>query len=153
MNNNDDDMKQIITKLYEDTVSYKDPHKLEYYKTQIKKNIPFGKRLNFAAYLFSQINNNKVNRKNYNNPVVSENDTTLYLNIGRMGNVHRKIILNFINENSSVKDSDIVNLRMHERYSFITLNKDKAESLMSDLNGKEFRKRTIVINPTKNNNN
>ncbi len=151
MNNNDDNMKQIMSKLYEDAVSYKDPHKLEYYKSQIKKNIPLGKRLNFAAYLFSELNN-KGKNKNFNTHTVSENDTTLYLNVGRMGNVHKKIITGFIIDNSSINESDIVNLRMHERYSFITLNKDKATTLISELNGKEFRKRTIVINPTKNNN-
>lgn len=149
MNIDNEQLSAIIKNLYEEAKTA-DPYLLESLKKAIKSNIPIGRRLNFASFLLSKLSKtgSNISRKRDVNKS-STSGTTLYLNIGKLGNVYRKHLVDLIQENSNVKESDLLNIRMHDRYSFITINESLVDSLIKDLSNKEFKNRKIVINRAK----
>ncbi len=175
MNNeeNKPDRDQAITlriqALANETKSHSDPDELEHLKKLIKRNVPFTLRGYFMAYLLRQAmkGQGKFERKG-NKPqrgpkvqkeAASEHEAkpaheqkplpegakTLYLNIGKMRRLYAKDLSQIVQETLGVASDDIYAIRIHDKYSFVSMSQEHCEQAIEKMNGMEIKGRTISV--------
>lgn len=154
-----------------------DPESLEEIRTLIKKNVPFGRRGYFSAYLLKLVvsNNGKAEIKNKKESypkkeftkekaenvstekreerkerVIPEDAKTLYLNIGKMKNLYAKDLSKLLQNELGIAREDIYILRVHDKYSFITMSETNCNKAIETLNGKEINGRVAQLNFSQN---
>lgn len=71
---------------------------------------------------------------------------TLYLNIGKMKRLYAKQLSALLQEELGIQRDDIYTLRIHDKYSFITMSEENCIKAIEKLNGKEINGRTAQIN-------
>ncbi len=71
---------------------------------------------------------------------------TLYLNIGKMKRLYAKQLSALLQEELGIQRDDIYILRIHDKYSFITMSEENCIKAIEKLNGKEINGRTAQIN-------
>lgn len=80
-----------------------------------------------------------------NEASIPEGARTLYLNIGKMRRLYAKELSQILQEQLGITHDDIYSIRVHDKYSFITLSQEHAEQAITKLNGMEIRGRTAVV--------
>ena len=80
-----------------------------------------------------------------NNQVIPEGTRTLYLNIGKMRRLYAKELSQILQDQLGITREDIYSLRIHDKYSFITLSQENAEKAIEKMNGMDIRGRTAAI--------
>lgn len=70
---------------------------------------------------------------------------TLYLNIGKMKKLYAKELSIMLQNTLSIKREDVYAIRVHDKYSFITMSQTNCEKAIEALNGKEIKGRTASI--------
>lgn len=146
------------------------PDELESLKKLIKKNVPFMLRGYFTAYLLREIlQANTPKRatrttapkapKSESAPQkeaaeapkarverpLPEGARTLYLNIGKMKRLYTKELSQILQDELSIERDDIYSIRIHDKYSFISMSEPNCEKAIATLNGKEIKGRTASI--------
>jgi len=149
------------------------PDELESLKKLIKKNVPFMLRGYFTAYLLREIlqaNTPKRTTKSApaktaksESPVVQkekaqpkeakarqerplpEGARTLYLNIGKMKRLYTKELSQILQDELGIGQDEIFSIRIHDKYSFISMSEANCEKAIATLNGKEIKGRTAAI--------
>jgi hypothetical protein len=76
---------------------------------------------------------------------IPEGARTLYLNIGKMRRLYAKELSQILQDNLGISREDIYSLRIHDKYSFITLSQENADKAIEKLNGMDIRGRTASI--------
>lgn len=71
---------------------------------------------------------------------------TLYLNIGKMKRLYAKQLSALLQQELGIQRDDIYTLRIHDKYSFITMSEENCIKAIEKLNGKEINGRTAQIN-------
>ena len=71
---------------------------------------------------------------------------TLYLNIGKMKHLYAKNLSILLQKELGIKREDIYSLRVHDKYSFITMSEENCQKAIDKLNGKEINGRVAQIN-------
>ena len=71
---------------------------------------------------------------------------TLYLNIGKMKRLYAKQLSALLQQELGIQRDDIYTLRIHDKYSFITMSEENCMKAIEKLNGKEINGRTAQIN-------
>ncbi len=145
-------IQEIVNRINNDS-SVK-PEELERIKKLIKKNVPFFMRSAFSAFilreLYSSTRCEKKERKERDakkeEKVLPEGARTLYLNVGKMKHLYAKNLSQLLQTELGIDRSDIYSLRIHEKYSFITMSEENCNRAIETLNGKEINGRVCQIN-------
>lgn len=78
--------------------------------------------------------------------VLPEGAKTLYLNIGKMKRLYAKQLSSLLQEELGIQREDIYTLRIHDKYSFITMSEENCQKAIEKLNGMDINGRTAQIN-------
>ncbi len=169
-------LKETIVSIMGKINSCNNPEELEEIKKTIKQNVPFTRRGYFSAMLLKELLESSSPRKekkesfkekekeNYNRETVKEEEKkekegeekkervlppdakTLYLNIGKMKHLYAKNLSILLQKELGIKREDIYSLRVHDKYSFITMSEENCQKAIDKLNGKEINGRVAQIN-------
>jgi hypothetical protein len=149
-------IQMLLAKLSIDS----NPEELESLRVMIKKNVPLFRRGYFSAYLLRELFQSekpatkaaapKRSEPAPRQPARSRSQTpedsrTLYLNIGKMRRLYPKELSQIFQDNLSIERDDIYSIRIHDKYSFVTLSQENAEKAIEKMNGMEIRGRVAVI--------
>jgi hypothetical protein len=147
------------------------PDELETLKKMIKKNVPFLLRGYFTAYLLREIlQANTPRRSTRSTPqprtkvaepatkqppkqqpkgrqerALPEGARTLYLNIGKMKRLYTKELSQILQDALSIEREDIYSIRIHDKYSFISMSEENCEKAIEKINGMDIKGRTASI--------
>ncbi len=77
--------------------------------------------------------------------VLPEGARTLYLNIGKMKRLYAKDLSALLQEKLEISKDDILSIRIHDKYTFITMQEAHCEKAIQLLNGTEINGRTVAI--------
>lgn len=77
--------------------------------------------------------------------ILPEGSRTLYLNIGKMKKLYAKELSIMLQEDLSIKREDVYAVRVHDKYSFITMSQENCERAIELYSGKEIKGRTASI--------
>lgn len=165
-------IEEILAKINSDP----NPEELENLKKIIKKKVPFTRRSYFAAMLlkmltsqperreraprekkreFAKKENTKELEKKEKETVAKEakpekalpeDAKTLYLNIGKMKHLYGKDLSKLLQAELSITRDDIYSLRVHDKYSFITMSEANCTKAIEKLNGRDINGRTAQLN-------
>jgi len=155
------------------------PEELESLRKLIKKNVPWRLRGYFMAYLFRELTKsekpqNKNQRSRKSKQIFSDFDAkkpakvakpeqpkekpvkkfpqgakTLYLNVGKMKKLYSKELSQLLQEKLEITRSDIYSIKVHDKYSFITMDEKNCEKAIEVLNGIDIKGRTATITYSK----
>lgn len=78
--------------------------------------------------------------------VLPEGARTLYLNVGKMKHLYAKNLSMMLQSELGITRDDIYSLRVHDKYSFITMSEKNCEKAIELLNGKDINGREAQIN-------
>lgn len=78
--------------------------------------------------------------------VIPEGAKTLYLNVGKMKRLYAKNLSQLLQSELGITREDIYSLRVHDKYSFITMSEENCEKAIEKLNGKDINGRTAMLN-------
>lgn len=160
-------IQEIVDRINNDAASR--PEELEEIKKLIKKRVPFFTRSAFAAYLLREVGcryHKSERRVKANEPrrektanqdvktdetkkeerVLPEGARTLYLNVGKMKHLYAKNLSQLLQNELGITRDDIYSLRIHDKYSFITMSEENCNKAIEALNGKEINGRVCQIN-------
>ncbi len=74
-----------------------------------------------------------------------EGARTLYLNIGKMKRLYAKELSLLLQKELEITREDIFSLRIHDKYSFISMTEENCEKAIAKLNGMDIRGRTAAV--------
>lgn len=134
-----------IKELVKEVKLYNNPEELEELKKLIKKNVPLSMRGYLLAYLFVS---SPAGKTRPSRPV-SENTVSLYVNVGKASRSSARELGNFISETAGIDSSEITGIAYKQNYSFVYVNKDKADTVIGKVNGAEYKGRKIKVNYSK----
>ena len=164
-------IEEILAKINSDP----NPEELEELKKIIKKKVPFTRRSYFAAMLLKMLTAKperreraprekkrefvkkeakevvkpaKENAEEAPKPekVLPADAKTLYLNIGKMKHLYGKDLSKLLQSELSITREDIYSLRVHDKYSFITMSEENCIKAIELLNGRDINGRTAQLN-------
>ena len=168
-----DSLSQKIKEIAQSIKIDSNPEELDALKKLIKKNVPFTLRGYFAAYLLRELTKksgrkekpirkeirksapvqasalpveDKVVSKPRQARAIPEGAKTLYINLGKMGRIYAKDLVELICEDTSITKDDIYMVRVHDKYSFVSMSEENCKKAIDKLLGKVIKGRTIQIN-------
>jgi len=165
----------VITKiqiLAGKTKTDQNPEELEHLKKLIRKNVPFTLRKYFMAYLLREIMHGEQNHAQQRRSApaprqeaakdasqqaseakpervekpLPEGAKTLYLNIGKMKRLYAKELSQIFQDQIGVTKDDIYAIRIHDKYSFVSMSQENCEKAIAKMNGMDIKGRTVAIN-------
>ena len=71
---------------------------------------------------------------------------TLYLNVGKMKHLYAKNLSILLQKELGITRDDIYSLRVHDKYSFITMSEENCDKAIEKINGMDINGRTAQIN-------
>lgn len=71
---------------------------------------------------------------------------TLYINLGKMGHVYARDLVSLITADGEISRDDIYQIRLHDKYSFVTMSEADCLKTIEKLQGQVHRNRTIQVN-------
>ncbi|MDT4761966.1 DbpA RNA binding domain-containing protein [Sphaerochaeta sp. PS] len=74
-----------------------------------------------------------------------EGAKTLYLNIGKMKRLYAKELSLLLQKELEITREDIFSLRIHDKYSFISMSEENCEKAIVKLNGMDIKGRTAAV--------
>lgn len=74
-----------------------------------------------------------------------EGAKTLYLNIGKMKRLYAKELSLLLQNELEITREDIFSLRIHDKYSFISMTEENCEKAIAKLNGMDIKGRTAAV--------
>lgn len=77
---------------------------------------------------------------------IPEGAKTLYVNLGKMGRIYGRDLIDLICNATDITRDDIYSVRVHDKYSFITMNEENCNKAIAALQGTEVKGRTVQIN-------
>ena len=138
-----------------------DPQELENIKSIIRKKVPFFSRMSLAALLLKYAAGERRERKprperNMERPataepvqkqerVIPEGAKTLYINIGKMKHLYAKDLSKLMQTELGITRDDIYLIRVHDKYSFVTMSAENCEKAIAKLNNQSINGRTAKV--------
>ena len=71
---------------------------------------------------------------------------TLYLNVGKMKHLYAKNLSILLQKELGITREDIYSLRVHDKYSFITMSEENCNKAIEKINGMDINGRVAQIN-------
>ena len=78
--------------------------------------------------------------------VLPEGAKTLYINLGKMGRIYAKDLVELICADTGITRDDIYMVRVHDKYSFVSMSEENCNKAIESLLGKVIKGRTVQIN-------
>ena len=148
-----------------------DPQELENIKSIIRKKVPFFSRMTVAALLLKyQSEGRRENERGQKKPrperqerrvenkekaqsapqprperVIPEGAKTLYLNIGKMKHLYAKDLSKLLQSELGITRDDIYQIRVHDKYSFVTMSEENCAKAIEKLNNQAINGRTAKV--------
>lgn len=148
-----------------------DPAELENIKSIIRKNVRFFDRMTLAAYLlkqsmptrprserperrprserpqFSASDNAQKPQEAKERPerVIPDGAKTLYINIGKMKRLYAKDLSKLLQTELGITRDDIYQIRVHDKYSFVTMSEENCQKAIEKLNSQSINGRTAKV--------
>ena len=161
----DELLKETIDRVMGKVNSCENPDEIESIKKTIRKNVPFTRRGYFSAMLLKELltasprkerrerpvnNNNAAPKKEVKSEreekkPLPEGAKTLYLNVGKMKHLYAKNLSQMLQSELGITRDDIYSLRVHDKYSFITMSEENCEKALKLLNGKDINGREAQL--------
>ena len=76
---------------------------------------------------------------------IPENAKTLYLNVGKMKHLYGKDLSKLLQSELGITRDDIYSLRVHDKYSFITMSEENCNKAIEKLSGKDINGRVAQL--------
>ncbi|MBK5201002.1 MAG: DbpA RNA binding domain-containing protein [Spirochaetaceae bacterium] len=118
-------------------------------KPRIKNMEPFEKKNPVVAQSTDTEGEKTENKVQTPKPkkerIYPDGSRTLYLNIGKMKKLYAKELSIMLQEDLSIKREDVYAVRVHDKYSFITMSQENCEKAIEVYSGKEIKGRTASI--------
>lgn len=121
-------------------------------KARVQKNKPISK----AKKTFADTNNEKIVKpinkevaKPKKEKELPQGAKTLYLNVGKMKKLYTRELSVLLQEKLNIKREDIYSIRVHDKYSFITMDEKNCEKAIEVLEGTDIKGRTASITYSK----
>ena len=76
----------------------------------------------------------------------AEGAKTLYINLGKMGRIYAKDLVELICADTGITRDDIYMVRVHDKYSFVSMSEENCNKAIESLLGKVIKGRTVQIN-------
>ena len=77
--------------------------------------------------------------------VIPEGAKTLYLNIGKMKHLYAKDLSKLLQAELGITRDDIYLIRVHDKYSFVTMSEENCNKAIEKLNNQEINGRTAKV--------
>ncbi|KAF5042184.1 ATP-dependent RNA helicase DbpA [anaerobic digester metagenome] len=87
----------------------------------------------------------QVQEKAKEEKALPEGARTLYLNIGKMKRLYAKELSQLLQTELEITRDDIYSIRIHDKYSFISMSEEHCEKAIAKLNGMEIKGRTAAV--------
>ncbi len=78
--------------------------------------------------------------------VIPEGSKTLYVNLGKNGRIYARDLVELITKDTGITKDEIFAIKVHDRYSFITMSEENCNKAVAALQGTDVRGRTVQIN-------
>ncbi len=171
----EDELRERIQSLVSAVRDDNNPEELERIKKIIKKNVPFTLRGYFSAYLLrllaspssrakapvreyreakkpqqqnatpQQVKEEKSEKKPQQR-IIPQDAKTLYINLGKIGHVYARDLVSLFANEAGISKDEIYLIRLHDKYSFVTVSEANCAKAIEALQGKSYKNRTIQIN-------
>ncbi len=162
--------KARIAEILDKIKTEADPVALNEYRALIRKQVPFFMRTYVAAYLLMQAEQGAGKKRGQEHSrrrpgdreperrqerpkaeaprkeLPEDEAARLFMSIGRNRRVFPREILGLIMSETSVAKEDVGSIRILDNYSFVQVRKESADEIISALDGKQFRGRTLAVN-------
>ena len=125
----------LLKKVQEET----DPDDLKAYKKIFKKTVPLHLRSWTTAYLLKLAVEPKSRRKILNG-------TTLFISVGKNRRVYPRDLIQLFVGTGKISREDIGEIKVLDSYSFITIKEASAATAIDNLDGINYRGRSLVVN-------
>ena len=89
---------------------------------------------------------NKEEKQPTRERVIPEGAKTLYLNVGKMKHLYAKNLSILLQKELGITRDDIFSLRVHDKYSFITMSEENCNKAIEKINGMDINGRVAQIN-------
>ena len=89
---------------------------------------------------------NKEEKQSTRERVIPEGAKTLYLNVGKMKHLYAKNLSILLQKELGITRDDIYSLRVHDKYSFITMSEENCNKAIEKINGMDINGRVAQIN-------
>lgn len=89
---------------------------------------------------------NKEEKQPTRERVIPEGAKTLYLNVGKMKHLYAKSLSILLQKELGITRDDIYSLRVHDKYSFITMSEENCNKAIEKINGMDINGRVAQIN-------
>jgi hypothetical protein len=133
-------LKPIVDELQRRLRQDEDPAELGAYRKAFRKLVPFFMRSYVAAYLLRQLasQSGRVKRK--------MNAATLFMSIGKNRRVYPRDLVQLLVAAGGVSKSEVGDIKILDNYSFVEVDEKAAASVISRLDGMEYRGRNLTVN-------
>lgn len=78
--------------------------------------------------------------------VIPEGSKTLYVNLGKIGRIYARDLVDLVTKDTGITKEEIYAIRVHDKYSFITMSEENCNKAVAALQGTDVRGRTVQIN-------
>lgn len=108
---------------------------------------------------FENRQENRSNRRDRNDrfkkdsgkPItVSEGNVKLFVNIGKLDKIEKKDIIDLLSNKANIKKEEIGKVKILDKFSFVEVPSNKAEKIISELDGKHLNGRHLGVEIAKN---
>ncbi len=132
-------LKAVVDELQRRLKEDEDPAELGAYRAAFRKLVPFFMRSYVAGYLLRQLaSQGRVKRK--------LNTTTLFLSIGKNRRVYPRDLVQLLMAAGGLSKADVGDIKILDNYSFVEVDEKSAASVISRLDGIEYRGRNLTVN-------
>jgi len=122
-----------------------DPKELKEYMVLAKRAIPRSARKYVYAHLLKKY---LGNTESIAKPVITDG-VSLFMGVGKNRRVYPKDIIHLFINTGKVERDQIGEIRILDNYSFISVKKEAADKIIGNLNGINYRGRSLNINYAK----
>ena len=78
--------------------------------------------------------------------IIPEGAKTIYINVGKMKHLYAKDLSKLLQGVLGITRDDIYAIRIHDKYSFVTMSEENCQKAIEKLEGLQYKNRTIQIN-------
>ena len=78
-------------------------------------------------------------------PVIPDGAKTLYLNVGKMKHLYAKDLSKLLQNELGITRADIYQIRVHDKYSFVTMSEENCNKAIEKLNNSTINGRTAKV--------
>jgi len=143
----EDSLRKLIERFLQEIRSSEDPKELSYFKKFISKHVSIFLRSYFAAYLLkllyqASIGGSPLGIKNSDKVPM----TTLFFSMGKNRKIFPRDWSALICGLPNFTKADIGEIKILDNYSFVEVTADKAQKLIEQLNGVDFKGKKLTVN-------